>query len=322
MKDYKEITESLFKRRDKYLEEQKKKKVKTKRIFIATFSFILTLIIVITIWQINLFKTPPIDVPSYDNVVSSEKSESNENESTQSEVVSEPDDPKSPIEQSVPSANDIPTEIGGGESWWFTWVYEYKYVESSHNYLTLMIGKEELNDWHQQFWTVNKETYTRVEDVGIIGAVDDLNITKDQFVNAIREQGAFIDGRYYYAAHCATQGAFPSPDDTGLDRYWYLTQEEVDLIFSSDKELRDEKCRSRYTAFANGKIYTPRWICLHTAEDYIAAGLTKQQLIETISTWNHVGTPIVVEDDGEVWSDHKRFMTVIDFVKAEIDKMP
>ena len=28
MKDYKEITESLFKRRDKYLEEQKKKKVK------------------------------------------------------------------------------------------------------------------------------------------------------------------------------------------------------------------------------------------------------------------------------------------------------
>ena len=26
MKDYKEITESLFKRRDKYLEEQKKKK--------------------------------------------------------------------------------------------------------------------------------------------------------------------------------------------------------------------------------------------------------------------------------------------------------
>lgn len=318
MKDYKEITESLFKRRDEYL---KQKKIKTKRILIATISFCLTLIIGVGVWQINLFKTPPIDMPSDDNVVSSEKNESNENESTQSEVVSEPDEPKSPIEQSVPSAQDIPTEIGGAESWWYKAVYEFKYIEESKCYLDLIVDEEISDSWYNQFWLVNKETYTRSENVGIIGAVDELGITKEQFVTAISEKGAIIDGRYYskpsYIGHTPIDDSFDA-----YERYWYLTQEEVDLIFSSDRELRDEKCRSRYTAFANGKIYTPHWICSHTAEDYIAAGLTKQQMIETISTWNHVGTPIVVEDDGEVWSDYKRFMTVIDFVKAEIDKMP
>lgn len=314
MKNYEEITADLFKRRDEYMKIKKKKA----KILITSISLCLTILICVGVWQFDFLKTYFIE-KSDETVVSSEENNST-NDSTQSEVVSEPDDPKSPIEQSVPSANDIPTEIGGGESWWFTWVYEYKYVESSHNYLTLMIGKEELNNWHQQFWTVNKETYTRVESVGIIGAVDEFGITKEQFVTAISENGVIIDGRYYYDNY--PPGAFPPIDDSALERYWYLTQKEVDLIFSSDKELRDEKCRSRYTAFANGKIYTPHWICSHTAEDYIAAGLTKQQLIETISTWNRVGTPIVVEDDGEVWSDHKRFMTVIDFVKAEIDKMP
>lgn len=319
MKNYKEITESLFKRRDEYLKQKKRKETKIKRILIATISFCLTLIIGVSVWQLGLFKTPSIDTPS-DDVVSSEKKESSENKPTQSEVISEPDDPKSPIEQSVPSAKDIPTEIGGGESWWYTWVYEYKFIESSSGYLRLIVDKETLDSWDNQFWLVNKNTYTRVEDVGIIGAVDEIGITKEQFIAAFQEKGIIVDGRYYYNNY--QPGAFPPIDDSGLDRYWYLTQEEVDLIFSSDKELRDEKCRSRYTAFANGKIYTPHWICSHTAEDYIAAGLTKQQLIETISTWNHVGTPIVVEDDGEVWSDRERFMTVIDFVKSEIDKMP
>ena len=111
-------------------------------------------------------------------------------------------------------------------------------------------------------------------------------------------------------------------DDAGSERWWYLTQEEVDLIFSADKELRDQKLRSRYTAYANGEIYTPRWICLHTAEDYIAAGLTKEQMMETVSTWNHVGVPIVVEPNGDVWQDAERFKKVLEYVKIEIDKMP
>ncbi len=320
MKDYKEITESLFKRRDEYLKQQKRKEAKTKRILIATISFCLTLIIGVGVWQLDLFRTPSIDMPSDNSVVSSEKNESSENEPTQSEVVSEPNNPQSPIEQSVPSAKDIPTEIGGAEGWWFTWAYEYKYVESSYNYLALMIDKEELNDWNQQFWTANKETYTRVEEVGVIGAVDELGITKEQFITATKEHGVIVDGRYYHKSSYV--GAQIDDRFEAYERYWYLTQEEVDLIFSSDKELRDEKCRSRYTAFANGKIYTPHWICSHTAEDYIYAGLTKQQMIETLSTWNNVGTPIVVEEDGEVWSDRERFMTVIDAVKAEIDKMP
>lgn len=196
-------------------------------------------------------------------------------------------------------------------------MYEYKYVEASYSYLEIMIDKEKLNNWYQQFWTANKETYTRVEDVGIIGAVDDLEITKEQFVSAIREQGTIVDGRYYYESSYLS-----TPIEDGFERWWYLTQEEVDLIFSHNRELRAQKCRSRYTAYANGKIYTPFWICSHTADDYIDAGLTKKQMIDTISTWNDVGVPIVVEDDGEVWQDAERFEKVLEKVKIEIDKMP
>lgn len=313
MKNYEEIVANLFKRRDEYIKNKKKRNKK----IIAAVSLCLALLIGIGVWQLDLFKTPPIDTPDDNDVVSSQNNEMNDN--IQSEVVSEPADDKSPIEQSVPSAKDIPTEIGGGEGWWYAWVYEYKFVESSSGYLNLMIDQEILDEWRNQFWVVNKETYTRVENVGIIGAVDELGITKEQFVTAIQEQGIIVDGRYYYEPFYVDA---PIDDSFDAERWWYLTQEEVDLIFSSDRELRDEKCRSRYTAFANGKIYTPHWICSHTAEDYVAAGLTKQQMIDTISTWNNVGTPIVVEDDGEVWSDWERFMTVIDAVKAEIDKMP
>lgn len=314
MKNYEEITADLFKRRDEYMKIKKKKA----KILITSISLCLTILICVGVWQFDFLKTYFIE-KSDETVVSSEENNST-NDSTQSEVVSTPNDSKSPIDQTVPSAQDIPTEIGGGEGWWFTAVYEFKYVESDYEFLRLVLAEETLNSWRNQFWVANKNSYTRVENVGIIGAVDEFGITKEQFVTAISENGVIIDGRYYYDNY--PPGAFPPIDDSALERYWYLTQKEVDLIFSSDKELRDEKCRSRYTAFANGKIYTPHWICSHTAEDYIAAGLTKQQLIGTISTWNRVGTPIVVEDDGEVWSDHKRFMTVIDFVKAEIDKMP
>lgn len=315
MKSYEEITETLLQRRDKYVEQQKRRKTMTKRI-IALASLCLALLIGVAAWRLDFFKTKPADIDSPESDISSNQ----EVESSQSEVSSQSGETLTPIEQSVPSAQDIPTEIGGGDSWWYNWVYEYKFTESSYSYLNLVLEQEDLNKWHNQFWNVNKETYTRFENVGIIGAIDELGITKEQFVSAISEKGATHDGRYYYEFSYVEA---PIDDSfAAYERYWYLTQEEVNLIFSPDKELRDEKCRSRYTAFANGKIYTPHWICSHTAEDYIAAGLTKQQLIDTISTWNNVGTPIVVEDNGEVWSDRERFMTVIDFVKAEIDKMP
>lgn len=315
MKSTKEITEKLFKRRDEYV----KRKKKTQKITISVISICLVLVIGIGLWQFDLYKTSPIDTTSDNDVVSSQETESNDN--VQSNVVSEPTESKSPIEQSVPSAQDIPTEIGGADGWWYKAIYEFKYIEDSKGYIDLIVDEEISDSWYNQFWLVNKETYTRSELPSMITAIDELGITKEQFIAAVQEKGVIVDERYYhnpfYVDHTSIDDRFEA-----FERYWYLTQEEVDLIFSSDKELRDEKCRSRYTAFANGKIYTPHWICSHTAEDYIAAGLTKQQLIETISTWNHVGTPIVVEDDGEVWSDHKRFMTVIDFVKAEIDKMP
>ena len=315
MKNYEEITADLFKRRDEYMKIKKKKT----KILTASISLCLAVLVCVGVWQFDFLKTSFIEKKD-GTAVSSEENNS-KNDTTQSEVVSELDDHKSPIEQSVPSANDIPTEIGGGESWWYDAVYEFKYIEEGKGYIDLIVDKETSDSWYNQFWIINKETYTRIENVGIIGAIDELGITKEQFTIAIKEQGVIVDGRYYHESSYV--GNTPVDDSFGaFERYWYLTQEEVDLIFSKDRVLRDEKCRSRYTAFANGKIYTPHWICSHTAEDYIAAGLTKQQLIETISTWNRVGTPIVVEDDGEVWSDHKRFMTVIDFVKAEIDKMP
>ena len=316
MKSTKEITEKLFKRRDEYV----KRKKKTQKITISVISICLVLVIGIGLWQFDLYKTSPIDTTSDNDVVSSQETESNDN--VQSNVVSEPTESKSPIEQSVPSAQDIPTEIGGDLGWWYTAVYEFKYIEEASAYLRLVVEGDVLDNWHQQFWTVNKETYTRIENVGIIGAVDEFDITKEQFVTAVQEKGVIVDGRYYANPFPSYMNAPIDDSFEAYERYWYLTQEEVDLIFSSDKELRDEKCRSRYTAFANGKIYTPHWICSRTAEDYIAAGLTKQQLIETISTWNNVGVPIVVEDDGEVWSDMARFKTVLEFVKIEIDKMP
>lgn len=312
MKNYEEIVANLFERRDKYIKNKKKRNKK----IIAAVSLCLALLIGIGVWQSDLFKTPPIDTSKDNNVVSSEKGEP-----AQNEVPSEPDEPQSPIEQSVPSAKDIPTEIGGAEGWWYDAVYEFKYIEEAAGYIDLIVDKKTFDSWYKQFWVVNKETYTRSELPSMITAIDELGITKEQFVTAIQEKGAIVNDRYYqepsYVDHSPIDDRFEA-----YERYWYLTQEEVDLIFSSDRELRDEKCRSRYTAFANGKIYTPHWICSHTAEDYIAAGLTKQQMIETISTWNMVGNPIVVEDDGEVWSDAERFAKVLEFVKTEIDKMP
>ena len=153
MKNYEEITADLFKRRDEYMKIKKKKA----KILITSISLCLTILICVGVWRFDFFKTY-FTKKMDETVVSSEDSNS-KNDSTQSEVVSTPNDSKSPIDQTVPLAQDIPTEIGGGEGWWFTAVYEFKYIEESKGYIDLIVDKETSDSWYNQFWIIRQRRF-------------------------------------------------------------------------------------------------------------------------------------------------------------------
>lgn len=299
MKSYEEITEGLFRRRDECIKQRRERRKKLNKIIISIGAFCLALVVGIGVWQPDFFKEYNIDVPP------SEMSETESNDT-------------STHSQSTVSIDDIQNEIGGGDNWWYYAEYEYNYNESVYSVLDIVVGREKCEEWLNQFWSFNKETYTRFYGESIIVAIEELGITEEQFKAAYQEKGLIVDKRYYIDTAYISSDI----DDSNLGRWWYLTEEDVELIFTNNRDLRDRKLKSRYAAFANGKIYTPAWICAHRAEDYIAAGLKKQDLIETVSGWTNVGTPIVRnEETGEIWSDRERFLTMLDQVKTEIGKM-
>ena len=272
MRSYEETAESLLRRRDEYIENQRVRRNIMKKRIIALSAFCLAVLIGIGVWQADLFKTKPIETPA---------------DSTSSKQEAQTENPveNTPVESEQPSTPQIteqpePPAIGGDGAWWTFSEYANQYIEGVHPDIKIFVGEEIFDDWMNQFWFVNKETYTRTDAYSIIKFLDEVGgITKEQFMTI-----------NYYTDN--------------------LTQEEIDLIFSDDHALRDQSLISPYAIYANGRIYTAAWLDSHNAEDFMAAGMTKAQLLEKVPAWDEMN-----------YGDLNGFIN-LDRIVEEINKMP
>lgn len=278
MKSYEEISESLFKRRDIYIEQQIERRMVMRKAMNRTLTSLgcvaLAVALGIGVWQAGLFKESAISTPESSTPSSQQAVENND---TNQEIIPPADESEEPVEE-------MPEALGGDGAWWIFYEYTDQYngliIHGIPADVKTLVDEEVYKNWANQFWFVNKETYTRTDAPSIIKFLDEVGgITKEQFMT--------ID---YYTE--------------------YLTQEEIDLIFSEDHVLRDQSLVSPYAVFANGRIYTARWLDTHNAEDYIAVGMTKAQLLEKVPAWDEMN-----------YGDLNAFIN-LDRIVEEINKMP
>lgn len=274
MRSYEEIAESLLRRRDEYIENQRVRRNIMKKRIIALSAFCLAVLIGIGVWQADLFKTKPIETPI--DSTSSKQEAQTENPVESTPVESEQPSTPQTTEQPEPPA------IGGDGATWALAEYTdstggYMIHSFPYDYLGEFVDQEVVNNWYNQFWSANKESYTRTDAISIIKFLDEVGgITKEEFMT--------------------------------IDYYDELTQEEIDLIFSDDHALRDQSLLSPYAVFSNEKIYTPYWFDSNDAQDYIAAGMTKSQLLEKVPLWREK-------------NKNNKYIN-LDRIIEEIDKMP
>ena len=102
--------------------------------------------------------------------------------------------------------------------------------------------------------------------------------------------------------------AYKIYDAIAFTRY-KSNHKKFEIVLSGDMNLINQTFASDATIYANGEIYTPDWINRHTAEDYINAGITKEELLEKVEMWKK-------------WSAECEYFLEIENIEAEIAKMP
>ncbi len=60
----------------------------------------------------------------------------------------------------------------------------------------------------------------------------------------------------------------------------YMSESDIDVIYSGDIQKINETFISPYCILANGEIITPEWLYTHSKEEYATAGITSEQLKE------------------------------------------
>lgn len=81
--------------------------------------------------------------------------------------------------------------------------------------------------------------------------------------------------------------------ESGTDEYYSLrgryhcayTDEQVDALYSGEREKLLQAFAGTYTLCQNGELYPIYWFERHTAEEYRAAGFTAEQLAEAFTAW-------------------------------------
>lgn len=66
-----------------------------------------------------------------------------------------------------------------------------------------------------------------------------------------------------------------------------IFHEQLNIIYSGDKELITETFASEYSIVIGENIYCPNWIYTHNADDYAVAGITSDVIAEKASAYSN-----------------------------------
>ena len=110
--------------------------------------------------------------------------------------------------------------------------------------------KAEVDNWINSFPSVSYAPSNISEYANIYSFITDFSITKDEAETALN----------YYL-------------DNNLISY-----EQLNLIYSGDKELITKTFASKYSIVIGESIYCPNWIYTHSIDDYSDAGITTDKI--------------------------------------------
>ena len=160
--------------------------------------------------------------------------------------------------------------------------------------LTSFVGDDKVMEWYNTF-TGQIDSYCRsAEGFTIVAFVEHFQISKEDFIRVSRKNitQEFVE-------------SIGMTMDEYLEEFGY-TDEQIDAIYSGDqKKINRAFCGSLAVYNENdGELYSIYWMAEHTAEDYIAAGLSLDQVREVVelslsteptadySQWSHYGKAV------------------------------
>ena len=129
--------------------------------------------------------------------------------------------------------------------------YCTKYIPDFYgmeDFVAELVDSDTLEEWLAPF--INKER--SLWELTVLSAVTEMNIPKSAFIKSNAENG----------------GVF--------------TDEQTEALYSGDEAALNRAFVSPWALTANGKIFTPDWLAVHTASEYEKNGITFDALFEYI----------------------------------------
>ncbi|GEM_PF-5409429 len=151
----------------------------------------------------------------------------------------------------------------------FNDMFEEFYYEYPHNMkyygifeeFSSIVNPRELEDWKNQFKLNSNVGYRENEELNVYTFVKEFKIKKNKFENI----------------------------NNSIEGFPLFTKEEIEAIYTDDKNKIDELFRNPYSLYHDNKIYTPKWLCESDIIQYNTEKIKKQDIKIVISIWEEDG---------------------------------
>lgn len=121
-----------------------------------------------------------------------------------------------------------------------------------HDFVASLVDENILLDWKRQFENGERSLW----ELNLFTMVQELNISKEALSKSNADNGALF------------------------------SDEQIASLYSGDIKKVNECFANPYAILCDGEIFTPDWLATHTANDYIKAGITPDDLKEYLSKIN------------------------------------
>lgn len=190
-----------------------------------------------------------------------------------------------------PTESSDKEEIGGPNLQCQEHTFSYHAVPGE---LVDLIGNDPGMEWYNTFFEASDPYGRPGEGFTIVAFVEHFQVSREDFTRCIYENltQEFVE-------------SIGMTMDEYLEEFGY-TDEQIDAIYSGDqKEINRAFCGPLAVYNENdGELYSIYWMAEHTAEDYIAAGLSLDQVQKVVelsqstepkadySLWSHYGKAV------------------------------
>lgn len=158
----------------------------------------------------------------------------------------------------MPQPFEVGVDVGGDENDGFYLPFNY-IINGIPVELIMLRDKTEVDNWSNSFPSISYAPSNISEYENIYSFITDFSITKDEAETAL----------VYYL-------------DNNL-----ISREQLNIIYSGDKELITKTFASEYSIVIGENIYCPNWIYTHNTDDYAVAGITSDVIAEKASAYSN-----------------------------------